>query len=224
MSKFNIGDTVVATSNSMSMRLNDPKLSAYFEGYAYSSERKIVGNNLKIVNTFDEELEKDGKEIVTHYAVCCNFKSKYKELYIINEEILDYATIEMTANEIEEAIGENGILIDEGSGADTVEYPTIESLKNKLVKMVNGTVYFGATNGFINSNQRIREYENYNEKLESYENPSFDVDKVYNVTDPIQICTFTPNEETLTWVKPHIYTLNEINKKLGYKVKLKIEG
>ena len=66
---FQIGNIVTATNDSISYRLNDPKLSAFFCGYAYSSEKKLTGGRYKVINTFDEEITKDGTTEVTHYVV-----------------------------------------------------------------------------------------------------------------------------------------------------------
>ena len=77
---FQIGNIVTATNDAISYRLNDPKLSAYFSGYAYSSERKLTGRRYKVINKFDE---------VTHYVVIQNLDSKYNEVYIVDESILE---------------------------------------------------------------------------------------------------------------------------------------
>ena len=86
---FQIGNIVTATNDAISYRLNDPKLSAYFSGYAYSSERKLTGKRYKVINKFDEEITKDGTTKVTHYVVIQNLDSKYNEVYIVNESILE---------------------------------------------------------------------------------------------------------------------------------------
>jgi hypothetical protein len=86
---FQIGDIVTATNDSISYRLNDPKLSAYFCGYAYSSEKRLTGGRYKLINKFDEEITKGEITQVTHYVVIQNLDSKYNEVYIVDESIVE---------------------------------------------------------------------------------------------------------------------------------------
>lgn len=214
---FQIGNIVTATNDSISYRLNDPKLSAYFCGYAYSSEKKLTGRRYKVVNTFDQEITKDGTTEVTHYVVIQNLESKYNEVYIVDETIVEEIDTEMTVAEIEKVTGISPIVVDTEVGEVTIEYP---SLKNCLVGLVNGSIYYGTDTSLVNKNYE-HPYDTYDAKLHSLENPSFDVDKVYEVLNPKQIVTLDITESPLLWARPTIMTLTEISNMVGYKVKLK---
>lgn len=214
---FQIGNIVTATNDSISYRLNDPKLSAFFCGYAYSSERKLTGRRYKVVNTFDQEITKDGATEVTHYVVIQNLESKYNEVYIVDESIVEEVVTEMTVAEIEKVTGISPIAVDTEVGEVTIEYP---NLKNRLVKLVNGSIYYGTDTSLVNKNYE-HPYDTYDAELHSLENPSFDVDKVYEVLNPKQIVTLDITESPLLWARPTIMTLTEISNMVGYKVKLK---
>ena len=214
---FQIGNIVTATNDAISYRLNDPKLSAYFSGYAYSSERKLTGRRYKVINKFDEEITKDGTTEVTHYVVIQNLDSKYNEVYIVDESVVEEVDTEMTVAEIEKAIGISPIVVDTEVGEVTINYP---SLENKLVELANGSVYYGADTSLVNKNYEHL-YTSYDAELHNFENSSFDVNKVYGVSNPKQIVTLDVTEAHLLWARPTIMTLTEISNMVGYKVKLK---
>ena len=214
---FQIGNIVTATNDAISYRLNDPKLSAYFSGYAYSSERKLTGKRYKVINKFDEEITKDGTTEVTHYVVIQNLESKYNEVYIVDESVVEEVDTEMTVAEIEKAIGISPIVVDTEVGEVTIDYP---SLENKLVELANGSVYYGADTSLVNKNYEHL-YTSYDAELHNFENSSFDVNKVYGVSNPKQIVTLDVTEAHLLWARPTIMTLTEISNMVGYKVKLK---
>ena len=214
---FQIGNIVTATNDAISYRLNDPKLSAYFSGYAYSSERKLTGRRYKVINKFDEEITKDGTTKVTHYVVIQNLDSKYNEVYIVDESVVEEVDTEMTVAEIEKAIGISPIVVDTEVGEVTINYP---SLENKLVELANGSVYYGADTSLVNKNYEHL-YTSYDAELHNFENSSFDVNKVYGVSNPKQIVTLDVTEAHLLWARPTIMTLTEISNMVGYKVKLK---
>lgn len=214
---FQIGNIVTATNDSISYRLNDPKLSAFFCGYAYSSEKKLTGRRYKVVNTFDQEITKDGATEVTHYVVIQNLESKYNEIYIVDESIVEEVVTEMTVAEIEKVTGISPIAVDTEVGEVTIEYP---NLKNRLVKLVNGSIYYGTDTSLVNKNYE-HPYDTYDAELHSLENPSFDVDKVYKVLSPKQIVTLNVTDSPLLWARPTIMTLTEISNMVGYKVVLK---
>ena len=214
---FQIGNIVTATNDAISYRLNDPKLSAYFSGYAYSSERKLTGRRYKVINKFDEEITKDGTTKVTHYVVIQNLDSKYNEVYIVDESVVEEVDTEMTVAEIEKVIGISPIVVDTEVGEVTIDYP---SLENKLVELANGSVYYGADTSLVNKNYEHL-YTSYDAELHNFENSSFDVNKVYGVSNPKQIVTLDVTEAHLLWARPTIMTLTEISNMVGYKVKLK---
>lgn len=214
---FQIGNIVTATNDSISYRLNDPKLSAFFSGYAYSSEKKLKGGRYKVINRFDEEITKDGTTKVTHYVVIQNLDSKYNEVYIVDESIVEEVDTEMTVAEIEKAIGVSPIVVDTEVGEVTIDYP---SLENKLVELANGSVYYGTDTSLVNKNYEHL-YTSYDAELRSLENSSFDVNKVYEVSNPKQIVTLDVTEAHLLWARPTIMTLTEISNMVGYKVSLK---
>lgn len=214
---FQIGNIVTATNDAISYRLNDPKLSAFFSGYAYSSEKKLTGKRYKVVNTFDQEITKDGTTEVTHYVVIQNLESKYNEVYIVDESIVEEVVTEMTVAEIEKVTGISPIAVDMEVGEVTIDYP---SLKNRLVKLVNGSIYYGTDTSLVNKNYE-HPYDTYDAELHSLENPSFDVDKVYEVLNPKQIVTLDVTNSSLLWARPTIMTLTEISNMVGYKVSLK---
>ena len=214
---FQIGNIVTATNDAISYRLNDPKLSAYFSGYAYSSERKLTGKRYKVINKFDEEITKDGTTEVTHYVVIQNLESKYNEVYIVDESVVEEVDTEMTVAEIEKVIGISPIVVDTEVGEVTIDYP---SLENKLVELANGSVYYGADTSLVNKNYEHL-YTSYDAELHNFENSSFDVNKVYGVSNPKQIVTLDVTEAHLLWARPTIMTLTEISNMVGYKVKLK---
>ena len=214
---FQIGNIVTATNDSISYRLNDPKLSAFFRGYAYSSEKKLKGGRYKVINTFDEEITKDGTTEVTHYVVIQNLDSKYNEVYIVDESIVEEVDTEMTVAEIEKAIGISPIVVDTEVGEVTIDYP---SLENKLVELANGSVYYGTNTSLVNKNYEHL-YASYDAEFHSLENSSFDVNKVYGVSNPKQIVTLDVTEAHLLWARPTIMTLTEISNMVGYKVSLK---
>lgn len=214
---FQIGNIVTATNDSISYRLNDPKLSAFFCGYAYSSEKKLTGRRYKVVNTFDQEITKDGTTEVTHYVVIQNLDSKYNEVYIVDETIVEEIDTEMTVAEIEKVTGISPIAVDTEVGEVTINYP---SLKNCLVELVNGSVYYGTDTSLVNKSYE-HPYDTYDAELHSLENPSFDVDKVYEVLNSKQIVTLNVTDSPLLWARPTIMTLTEISNMVGYKVKLK---
>lgn len=214
---FQIGNIVTVTNDSISYRLNDPKLSAYFCGYAYSSEKKLTGKRYKVINTFDQEITKDDTTEVTHYVVIQNLESKYNEVYIVDETVVEEVVTEMTVAEIEKVTGVSPIAVDTEVGEVTIEYP---NLKNCLVKLVNGSIYYGTDTSLVNKNYE-HPYDTYDAELHSLENPSFDVDKVYEVLNPKQIVTLDITESPLLWARPTIMTLTEISNMVGYKVKLK---
>ena len=214
---FQIGNIVTATNDAISYRLNDPKLSAYFSGYAYSSERKLTGRRYKVINKFDEEITKDGTTEVTHYVVIQNLESKYNEVYIVDESVVEEVDTEMTVAEIEKVIGISPIVVDTEIGEVTIDYP---SLENKLVELANGSVYYGADTSLVNKNYEHL-YTSYDAELHNFENSSFDVNKVYGVSNPKQIVTLDVTEAHLLWARPTIMTLTEISNMVGYKVKLK---
>lgn len=214
---FQIGNIVTATNDAISYRLNDPKLSAFFNGYAYSSERKLTGRRYKVINTFDQEITKDDTTEVTHYVVIQNLDSKYNEVYIVDETVVEEIDTEMTVAEIEKVTGISPIAVDTEVGEVTIEYP---SLKNCLVKLVNGSIYYGTDTSLVNKNYEHL-YDTYDAELHSLENPSFDVDRVYKVLNPKQIVTLDITDSPLLWARPTIMTLTEISNIVGYKVKLK---
>lgn len=214
---FQIGNIVTVTNDSISYRLNDPKLSAYFAGYAYSSEKKLTGKRYKVVNTFDEEITKDGTTKVTHYVVIQNLESKYNEVYIVDETVVEEIDTEMTVAEIEKVTGISPIAVDMEVGEVTIDYP---SLKNRLVELANGSIYYGTDTSLVNKNYE-HPYDTYDAELHSLENPSFDVNRVYEVLNPKQIVTLDIKGSTLLWTRPTIMTLTEISNMVGYKVKLK---
>ena len=214
---FQIGNIVTATNDSISYRLNDPKLSDYFAGYAYSSEKKLTGKRYRVINTFDQEITKDETTEVTHYVVIQNLESKYNEVYIVDESIVEEVVTEMTVAEIEKVTGISPIAVDMEVGEVTIDYP---SLKNRLVKLVNGSIYYGTDTSLVNKNYE-HPYDTYDTELHSLENPSFDVDKVYEVLNPKQIVTLDVTDSSLLWARPTIMTLTEISNIVGYKVKLK---
>lgn len=214
---FQIGNIVTVTNDSVSYRLNDPKLSAYFCGYAYSSEKKLTGKRYKVINTFDQEITKEETTEVTHYVVIQNLDSKYNEVYIVDETVVEEIETEMTVAEIEKVTGISPIAVDTEVGEVTINYP---SLKNCLVKLVNGSIYYGADTSLVNKNYE-HPYDTYDAELHSLENPSFDVDKVYEVTNPKQIVTLNVTDSPLLWARPTIMTLTEISNMVGYKVVLK---
>lgn len=214
---FQIGNIVTVTNDSISYRLNDPKLSAFFSGYAYSSERKLTGRRYKVINTFDQEITKDGTTEVTHYVVIQNLESKYNEVYIVDESIVEEVDTEMTVAEIEKVTGISPIAIDTEVGEVTIDYP---SLKDCLVELANGSIYYGTDTSLVNKNYE-HPYDTYDPELRSLENSSFDVNKVYDVTNPKQIVTLDIKGSTLLWARPTIMTLTEISNMVGYRVKLK---
>jgi hypothetical protein len=214
---FQIGNIVTVTNDSISYRLNDPKLSAIFSGYAYSSEKKLTGKRCRIVNMIDETITKDGVDEVTHYVAIQNLESKYKEVYLVDEAVVEEVDTEMTVAEIEKVTGISPIAVDTEVGEVTIEYP---SLKNCLVKLVNGSIYYGTDTSLVNKNYE-HPYDTYDPELHSLENPSFDVDKVYEVLNPKQIVTLNVTDSPLLWARPTIMTLTEISNMVGYKVVLK---
>ena len=214
---FQIGNIVTVTNDSISYRLNDPKLSAYFCGYAYSSEKKLTGKHYRVINIFDQEITKDETTEVTHYVVIQNLESKYNEVYIVDETVVEETDTEMTVAEIEKVTGITPIAVDTEVGEVTINYP---SLKNCLVKLVNGSIYYGTDTSLVNKNYE-HPYDTYDAELHSLENPSFDVDKVYEVLNPKQIVTLNVTDSPLLWARPTIMTLTEISNMVGYKVSLK---
>jgi hypothetical protein len=214
---FQIGNIVTATNDAISYRLNDPKLSAYFCGYAYSSEKKLTGKRYKVINSFDEEITKDEATEVTHYVVIQSVDSKYNEVYIVDDSIVEEIETEMTVAEIEKVIGISPIVVDTEVGEVTIAYP---SLKNRLVELANGSIYYGTDTSLVNKNYEHL-YTSYDAELHNFENSSFDVNRVYNVINPKQIVTLDIKESTLLWARPTIMTLTEISNMVGYKVVLK---
>ena len=214
---FQIGNIVTVTNDSISYRLNDPKLSAFFNGYAYSSEKKLTGKRYKVINTFDQEITKDEATEVTHYVVIQNLESKYNEVYIVDESIVEEVVTEMTVAEIEKVTGISPIAVDTEVGEVTIEYP---SLKNCLVELANGSIYYGTDTSLVNKNYE-HPYDTYDAELHSLENPSFDVAKVYKTENPKQIVTLNVTDSPLLWARPTIMTLTEISNMVGYKVVLK---
>ena len=214
---FQIGNIVTVTNDSISYRLNDPKLSAFFSGYAYSSEKKLTGKRYKVINTFDQEITKDEATEVTHYVVIQNLESKYNEVYIVDESIVEEVVTEMTVAEIEKVTGISPIAVDTEVGEVTIEYP---SLKNRLVELANGSIYYGTGTSLVNKNYE-HPYDTYDAELHSLENPSFDVAKVYKTENPKQIVTLNVTDSPLLWARPTIMTLTEISNMVGYKVVLK---
>lgn len=212
-----IGNIVTVTNDSVSYRLNDPKLSAFFSGYAYSSEKKLTGRRCRIINTFDQEITKDNTTEVTHYVVIQNLDSKYNEVYIVDETVVEEIDTEMTVAEIEKVTGISPIAVDTEVGEVTIEYP---NLKNCLVELVNGSIYYGTDTSLVNKNYE-HPYDTYDAELHSFENPSFDVAKVYKTENPKQIVTLNVTDSPLIWARPTIMTLTEISNMVGYKVKLK---
>ena len=114
-------------------------------------------------------------------------------------------------------------MIDEGEGEDTIIFPTIESLNGKICQMVNGSFYF-ITDGKVVGRQIKRPLSDYDEKLCSSYNASLDIDKVYTVTESIQLVSLTPDAEAIEWKRPVIKTLDEISGIVGYKVTVKKEN
>ena len=214
---FQIGNIVTVTNDSISYRLNDPKLSAFFSGYAYSSEKKLTGKRYRVVNAFDETITKDGVDEVTHYVAIQSLESKYNEVYIVDESIVEEIDTEMTVAEIEKVTGISPIAVDTEVGEVTIEYP---SLKNCLVELANGSIYYGTGTSLVNKNYE-HPYDTYDAELHSLENPSFDVAKVYETENPKQIVTLNVTNAPLLWTRPTIMTLTEISNMVGYKVVLK---
>jgi hypothetical protein len=150
-------------------------------------------------------------------VVIQNLDSKYNEVYIVDESIVEEVGTEMTVAEIEEVTGISPIAVDMEVGEVTIEYP---SLENKLVELANGAVYYGTDTSLVNKNYEHL-YTSYDHELHSFENSSFDVNRVYNVINPKQIVTLDIKGSALLWARPTIMTLTEISNMVGYKVVLK---
>ena len=220
---FKAGNRVTEVNHSLSNRIQDPKLAEFVSGYAYGSEKKLIGSTLKVIGDFTMEIDKgDGVETTNLYFVQ-NMDSKYNEIYAIKAEALVELDTPLTIAEMEKLTGITSLMIDEGEGEDTIIFPTIESLNGKICQMVNGSFYF-ITDGKVVGRQIKRPLSDYDEKLCSSYNASLDIDKVYTVTESIQLVSLTPDAEAIEWKRPVIKTLDEISGIVGYKVTVKKEN
>ena len=220
---FKAGNRVTEVKHSLSNRIQDPKLGEFVEGYAYGSEKRIAGSTLKVITNFTMEIDtEDGTETTELYFVQ-NMDSKYNEVYAIKADALIEVDTELSMAEIEKLVGITPLIVDEKNGEDTMVYPTIESLNGKICQMTNGSFYFAVDGRLIGKNLE-RPLSDYDEKLCSSYNVSLDINKVYAVTESIQLVSLTPEEEAIEWERPVIKTLDEISDIVGYKVTIKKEN
>lgn len=220
---FKAGNRVTEVNHSLSNRIQDPKLAEFVSGYAYGSEKKLIGSTLKVIGDFTMEIDKGNGVETTDLYFVQNMDSKYNEVYAIKAEALVELDTPLTIAEMEKLTGITSLMIDEGEGEDTIIFPTIESLNGKICQMVNGSFYF-ITDGKVVGRQIKRPLSDYDEKLCSSYNASLDIDKVYTVTESIQLVSLTPDAEAIEWKRPVIKTLDEISGIVGYKVTVKKEN